>query len=119
MTNKRVVVLGPFPPQITELVRSFPQLDLVCVTYAQRNIESKLRGSDLVVGMTSFMRHSTDGAAIRCMGSAYRRTTGSVSAVKRLINNWLEEIEHESSPPLVSCSATVSGSRLRNAGRVS
>jgi hypothetical protein len=88
MTNKRVVVLGPFPPQ----------LDLVCVTYAQRNIENKLQGSDLVIGMTSFMRHSTDGAAIRCMGSAYRKTTGSVSSVKRLINSWLEETKNESIP---------------------
>lgn len=96
--NKRVVVLGPFPPQINELVRCYPQLDLVCVTYAQRNLQTKLQGSDLVIGMTNFMRHSTDGAAIRCMGSAYRRTTGSVSSVKRLINSWLEEIKNESIP---------------------
>ena len=94
--TKRVVVLGPLPPQITVLVQSFPQLDLVCVTNGKRKIEHQLRGSDLVVGMTSFMSHRTDDAAIRCMGAAYRRTTGSISSVKRVINSWLKETENES-----------------------
>ena len=95
--NKRIAVLGPISPQIADLQRTYPNIDLVCITNASRNLQNQIQGCDLVVGMTDFMRHRTDNIAIRSMGKLYRRTPGSVSSVKRVINNWLEECKNESS----------------------
>lgn len=86
----RVIVIGPLPAQAEQIARTYPQLDIVCFTTGRHQLGKQLQGSDLVIGMTNFMRHSTDGAAYASVGSAYKRTTGSISSVKRIINSWLE-----------------------------
>ncbi|MGZ8317546.1 MAG: hypothetical protein ACXWVD_00455 [Telluria sp.] len=87
-----VGVVGPLPAQQRVLEAAFPQIKLLFVESDRRggNVCNVLRSCVRVVGMTSFLNHSVDGALRKHFQRRYTRVTGGVSAIQHQIDVWLK-----------------------------
>jgi DNA-binding transcriptional MerR regulator len=88
--KKIIGVIGPLPVQEQELIKSFPQFEIIAMTCDNINAGvSAMRSAARVIGMTSFMNHSSDGVLAKTFKDKYVRVTGGVTAIKRQIEVWI------------------------------
>jgi hypothetical protein len=81
----RVAIVGPKPNQARELEQAFPELEIIAFENSNQVTAANVHSCDKIIGMTDYMRHGADGMLRKTFGDKYHRTTGTVSAVKRLI----------------------------------
>lgn len=95
----RVGVIGLIPIQQHELVKTFPELDMIFVEDGNKGseIKTKLHNCDAIFGLTAKMAHSGEGV-IRSMATVcdkYHRVDGrGTSSVKRDIQLWVNSEKH-------------------------
>lgn len=95
----RIGVIGMLPIQANTLEKNFPQFDFSFVENGanSQEIKSKLANTAVTFGMVGKMRHNAEHV-LKGMGEEvwerFRRVDGGPSAVKRSIEIWISQQNH-------------------------